>query len=131
MTMNTVPFCGPCRSVLASALTLAVCAVVLSACGGSSGSDCGDALPQPDGSQAYLSVEGDPAVKGALSCDELLGLVQTIKENPSGPKLNAALKENGGWLVVPDGYKAVGQPDDFVVGRSGGDQVAFGPTLGL
>jgi hypothetical protein len=116
--------------IIALALTAAVFAVVLSACGGSSGSDCGDALQQPDGSQAYLAVEGDPVVRGELSCDELLDLVQTIKENPGGPKLTAGLKENGGWLVVPDAYKEIGQPDDFVVGRSG-VQVAFSPTLGL
>jgi hypothetical protein len=83
-------------TAVASAVTVAVCAVVLSACGGSSGSDCGDALAQPDGSQAYLSVEGDPVVRGELSCEELLALVQTIKENPSGPSLTAALKESGG-----------------------------------
>jgi hypothetical protein len=118
--------------VIASALTLAICAVVLAGCGGGgSSSACGDATPQDNGSQAYLSVDGDPVVKGDVSCTELLDLVATIKNNKGGPRLTAALKRRGGWLVVPDAYKTVGQPDDFVVGRSGGEQVAFSPTLGL
>jgi hypothetical protein len=116
--------------VIASAVTLAVFAVALVGCGGSS-SACGDATPQGDGSQAYLSVDGDPVVKGDVSCEDLRDLAATIKKNPAGPRLTRALKANGGWLVVPDAYKQVGQPDDFVVGRQGGVQVAFSPALGL
>jgi hypothetical protein len=115
--------------VIASALGVAVCFFAFAACG-SSGPDCGDTLPQPNGAQLYTSVEGDPVVRGDVSCKELLDLVATIKKNKGGPRLTAALKKNGGWLVVPDAYKTVGQPDDFVVGRSGA-QVAFSPTLGL
>jgi hypothetical protein len=115
--------------VIASALFLALCAVVLASCGGSS-SACGDAAPQGDGSQAYLSVDGDPVVRGDVSCEDLVDLAATIKENPGGPRLTRALEEHGGWLVVPDAYKQVGQPDDFVVGREG-VQVAFSPAFGL
>jgi len=118
-------------SIAASALIVPVCAVlfVASGCGGG-GVSCGDSLPQPDGTKFYRSVDGDPVVRGDLSCKDLQDLVTTIKNNPKEPELSKALKKNGGWTVVPEAYAQVGQAGDLVVGRPG-NQVAFSPTLGF